>query len=86
MWGWGVGGGGALSLGVGRRQGGRNDRGDSLPGHSQWEAPQAATGATHEGESIFPTYLVDDVREPRSDVGFGDGGQIQGDDNTMDRH
>ena len=36
--GWG--GGEALVLGAGPHPGGRNDRGDSLQGHSQWQAPQ----------------------------------------------
>ena len=33
-------GGEAVVLGAGPHPGGRNDRGDSLQGHSQWEAPQ----------------------------------------------
>ena len=62
----------AVVLEVGPYPGGRNDRGDSLSGHSQWEAPQVPFPGV--GESVFALGPVDDVREARCEVGFGDGG------------
>ena len=52
---------------------GCNDRRDSLPEHSQWEAPQVPLPGWGGGGTMFALCPVDDVSEARCEAGFENG-------------